>query len=59
AEVARGKPHSWFVGFAPYENPQILLLVLVENGGEGYQVAEPIADHVLKWWFERKLKIKN
>ena len=51
AEVAGKEPHSWFVAFAPYDHPQIVLVVLVENGGEGYQVAEPIVYRVMKWWF--------
>lgn len=43
--------HSWFTAFAPYENPQIALVVLVENGGEGNEVAEPIANEILKYYF--------
>lgn len=34
--------HGWFVGFAPYENPQIAVAVLIENGRHGSSVA-PIA----------------
>ncbi|HOK35132.1 MAG TPA: penicillin-binding transpeptidase domain-containing protein [Candidatus Pacearchaeota archaeon] len=48
------EPHSWFVSFAPYENPEIFLLVMVENGGGGEKVAEPIAKEVLKWYFSQK-----
>jgi peptidoglycan glycosyltransferase len=29
------KAHSWFIGFAPYENPQIAIAVIVEEGGVG------------------------
>lgn len=46
-------PHAWFTIFAPAENPQIVLTVLVENGGEGSEVAAPIAKEILQWWFER------
>lgn len=46
-------PHAWFVSFAPYENPEIFLLVMVENGGGGEKVAEPIAKEVLEWYFSR------
>ena len=45
------KPHSWFTAFAPYENPEIVLTILIENGGEGSSVAVPIAKEVLKWYF--------
>ncbi len=47
-------PHSWFVSFAPYDNPNIFLLVLVEYGGEGSAVAGPIAKETLEWWFENR-----
>jgi penicillin-binding protein 2 len=47
------EPHAWFVSFAPYENPEILLLIMVENGGGGEKVAEPIAKEVLEWYFSR------
>jgi cell division protein FtsI/penicillin-binding protein 2 len=35
--------NSWFIGFAPADNPQIAFAVLVENGGEGSKAAAPIA----------------
>ena len=55
AEAGFGKePHAWFVAFAPYENPEILIVVLVENGGGGSKVALPIAKEVLKWYFSQK-----
>src|SRR6266404_7492677 len=38
-----GSTDSWFVGFAPAENPQIAFAVLVENGGQGAKAAAPIA----------------
>jgi penicillin-binding protein A len=34
---------SWFVGFAPADNPQIVYAVVVENGGQGAKAAAPIA----------------
>lgn len=34
--------HAWFAGYAPYENPEILAVAFVYNGGEGSQVALPI-----------------
>lgn len=46
-------PHAWFTIFAPYDNPSIVLSVLVENGGEGSNVAAPIAKEILKEYFER------
>ena len=45
--------HAWFTAFAPYENPRIVLTVLVENGGEGSSVAVPIAREILEWYLAR------
>ncbi|MFH1671210.1 MAG: penicillin-binding protein 2, partial [Candidatus Portnoybacteria bacterium] len=47
----QGKTHSWFTGFAPYQNPEIVITVLVEGGGEGYLAAVPVAKEVLEWYF--------
>jgi penicillin-binding protein 2 len=48
---SKRSPHAWFTGFAPYENPEIVITVLVEEGGEGSSVAVPIAKEVLRWYF--------
>jgi len=54
AQAPGGKnPHSWFTAFAPYDNPQIVLVILIENGGEGSMVAMPIVKNVLGWYFSR------
>lgn len=45
-------PHAWFTVYAPVEDPEIVLTVLVEEGGEGSKVAAPIAKEVLRWWVE-------
>jgi len=46
------QPHAWFTGFAPYDDPEVVIAVLVEEGGEGSAVSVPIAYDVLKWYFE-------
>lgn len=48
------KAHAWFTVFAPYNNPEIVLVILVEGGGEGSSTAVPVAKEVLKWYFTRK-----
>ena len=48
-----GMPHAWFTVFAPYENSEIVLTVLVEEGGQGSDIAAPIAKEILKVYFER------
>jgi penicillin-binding protein 2 len=42
------KAHSWFVGFAPAENPTIAIAVLMEEAGHGGEVAAPIAASVVR-----------
>lgn len=50
-----GKTHAWFTAFAPYENPEIVIAVIVEGGGEGHAAALPIAKEILQWWGENRL----
>lgn len=50
----RKRTHAWFVCFAPIENPQIAVSVLVEEGGMGGSVAAPIARKVLEAAFRVK-----
>ena len=49
------RTHAWFTVYAPYENPQIVITVLVEAGGEGNAVALPVAKDALAWWAENRL----
>jgi cell division protein FtsI/penicillin-binding protein 2 len=42
-----GSTDSWFVGFAPADDPQIAFAVLVENGGQGAKAAAPIAARIV------------
>jgi penicillin-binding protein 2 len=51
--------HAWFIGFAPYENPELALVVLLEEGGEGNATAVPIAYDILNWYFQDKNLIDN
>jgi penicillin-binding protein 2 len=45
--------HAWFVTFAPYEDPEIALIVFVFGGGEGSATAVPIANDILNYYFSR------
>ena len=45
--------HAWFASFAPYDNPEIVLVILVEHGGEGSQTAAPVSREVYQWYFAR------
>jgi len=54
AQVGGNKsPHAWFIGFAPYDNPEIALTVLIENGGEGSAIAVPAAKEILSFLFTK------
>ena len=43
AENETENTHAWYIGFAPAENPQVAIAVIVEQGGSGGKVAAPIA----------------
>jgi penicillin-binding protein 2 len=53
-EAARFAPNSWFVGFAPRDNPQIVVAVLVERGSSASGAA-PAAGKVFKAYFEKNV----
>jgi penicillin-binding protein 2 len=46
--------HAWFLGFAPYRNPEIVVAVLVEHGGHGGEAAAPIAHAVFQTYYKKK-----
>jgi penicillin-binding protein 2 len=48
AENPHGEDHSLFVGFAPKDEPQILVCVIVENAGHGGSVAAPVVGRIIK-----------
>ncbi len=49
--LERQRDHALFVAFAPVENPQIAVAVIVENGEHGSSVAGPVARKVFDGWF--------
>lgn len=48
---SENKTHAWFVSFAPFENPEIALAILVEGGGEGHSSAVPATKEIYQWYF--------
>lgn len=46
-------PHAWITVFAPFDNPEIVVTVLVENAGQGSDIAGPIAKEVLQEYFNQ------
>ena len=45
------KPHAWFTGFAPAEDPEIAVTVIVESAGSGSDYAVPLARQVFDAFF--------
>lgn len=45
--------NAWFAGFAPYDDPEIAIIVLVENGGHGYYTAT-VAKEIIAEYFKLK-----
>ena len=41
--------HAWFVGVAPLDDPQHIVVVLIDEGGSGGQVAAPVARHIMQY----------
>ncbi|MBI2327681.1 hypothetical protein HYU92_05185 [Candidatus Curtissbacteria bacterium] len=54
AEKSLGNPHAWFSVYAPPDDPQIAMTVLVEEGGEGSSVAGPVAREIFDWYFKNR-----
>jgi len=48
------RDHALFVGFAPYEKPEVAIAVVVEHGVHGGSAAAPVAAQVLRSYFEGK-----
>ena len=53
---AGGKVNAWFAGFAPYDDPEIAIVVMVENGSHGYYTAE-VAKEIIEQHFRLKDEI--
>lgn len=51
AENPGEEPHAWFAAYAPADQPQIAICAMLENAGEGSQVAAPIVRAVLEKYF--------
>ncbi|MCB9798118.1 penicillin-binding protein 2 [Candidatus Nomurabacteria bacterium] len=46
--------HAWFVTFAPYKDPQIVLVIQIEEGGGGSEIPPRIAHKFYTWWAQYK-----
>lgn len=58
-EIGAKDSHAWFTCYAPIEEPEIAIAVIIEAGGEGSTYAVPVADTTLRAWFELTGKRKR
>lgn len=55
AQNPHGADHAWYIGFAPFDHPQIAIAVLLENAGMGGAKAAPIAGKVMQRYLQDQL----
>lgn len=55
-DVITVKPHSWYIGFAPFENPEISVVALFEQSGEGGSFAAPATRDLMQYYFSSGFK---
>jgi penicillin-binding protein 2 len=53
AENPHGENHSWFVGVAPLESPEIIVAAIVENAGHGSDVAAPLVGQIIRTYMAK------
>ena len=56
AQNPQGIDHGWFIAFAPMDNPQIAVAVLIENGGFGSISAAPVASLIIEKYLSGEVK---
>lgn len=49
----RWPSHAWYVGYAPADNPEIIVVAFLYNAGEGSQRAMPVVREVMNYYFRR------
>ena len=47
------RSHAWFTSYAPYDDPQFIVTVLVEHGGHGGSTSAPLAAKVYEWLYKK------
>ena len=47
--------HAWFTAYAPYENPRLVVTVILENAGGGSSNAAPLARKVMDYYLNQRL----
>ena len=55
----KGDSHAWFTGFAPVENPEVCVTIIVEGAGSGGDYAVPIARRLFDAYFREKAVVSQ
>lgn len=53
------KDHAWFAAYAPADNPEIAMAILVEHGEHGASASAPIARKICEYWFRNDIAEKR
>ncbi|MEX2641583.1 MAG: penicillin-binding protein 2 [Balneolales bacterium] len=56
AQNPHGEDHGWFVSYAPFDNPEIVVAVLIENAGYGSISAAPVGSLLMEQYFDGEIK---
>jgi len=59
SDSSKGQDHAWFAGYAPADDPQVVVVVLVERGGTGGKVAAPIAGRIFREIFHSVTRVPD
>ncbi|MEY3470993.1 MAG: hypothetical protein RLZZ223_343 [Candidatus Parcubacteria bacterium] len=54
AQTGRVKNNSWFMSYGPLENPQLSMIILVEEGDESFKTTIPITKKVYEWYYQNR-----
>ena len=55
AQVGDGKTNALFIGYGPFEEPEIALLIIIEDAREGSLNATPVARDTFLWYYEHRM----
>lgn len=55
AQNPHGQNHGWFISYAPYDDPEIVIAVLLQNSGFGSTTAAPIAGMMYEYYFHGEI----
>ncbi len=54
AQTGKENNNSWFVSYGPFENPQLSVIVLIEEGNDSFETTIPITKKVYEWYYQNR-----